>query len=264
MVAETATGLRRGLAILFALDRDEASANGGLSVTRVAQLVGREKSQVSRTLKTLLEHGLVDRDPDTLGYRLGWRLFVLAGRAGDPNLVAAAGPLLSRLVQELGETAHLSMLQGTEVMTILTESPGHAVQAAGRVGRTVPVYCTSSGRALLFDHDLAQLRALLDGVELRALGPNAPRRVDELSRRVEAARARGYALIDEEFETGLVAVAAPVRDFSGRIAAAVNVSAPKFRFGERLEAAGLRVKSAADELSAALGWRAEASTGNAA
>lgn len=264
MVAESATGLRRGLAILFALDRDEAGGNGGLTVTRVAELVGREKSQVSRTLKTLREHGLVDRDPDTLGYRLGWRLFVLAGRAGDPNLVVAAGPLLRRLVQELGETAHLSTLQGTEVMTILSESPGHAVQATGWVGRTVPVYCTSSGRALLFDHDLDELRALLDGVELRRLGPNAPRRVDELSGRVNAARDRGYAVIDEEFEAGLVAVAAPVRDFTGRIVAALNVSAPKFRFDAQLENAGARVKSAADELSATVGWRPDSSNGKQA
>lgn len=255
MVAAGASGLRRGLAILFALDRDETSGNGGLTVTRVAELVGCEKSQVSRTLKILREQGLVERDPDTLGYRLGWRLFVLAGRAGPPNLVAAAVMLLKRLVQELGETAHLSVLQGTEVLTILSESPGRAVQASGWVGRTVPVYCTSSGRALLFDHSPDDLRSLLDGIELGGLGPNAPTRVEELSARVGEARERGHALIDEEFEAGLVAVAAPVRDFSGRIVAAVNVSAPKFRFGGRLEPAGERVQSAAEELSTALGWQ---------
>lgn len=252
MVAEEATSLRRGLAILFALEDADA---GGMGVTRIAEAVGKEKSQVSRSLKVLAQYGLVDRNAQTLEYCLGWRLFTMAARAGDARLLAAAVPVLKGLVRELDETAHLSLLQGAEVMTILSESPGHAVQAAGWIGRTVPIYCTSSGRALLFDHNRDELRVLLDSVDLRRLGPNAPRRVDELSRRVAAARDRGYALIDEEFEAGLVAVAAPVRDFAGRIAAALNVSAPKFRFGDRLETAGARVKSAADELSMALGWR---------
>lgn len=62
------------------------------------------------------------------------------------------------------------------------------------------------------------------------------------------------ALVDEEYESGLVAAASPIRDFRDHIVAALNVSAPKFRFGERLEDAGKEVKRAADELSALLGW----------
>ena len=59
-------------------------------MTRIAELVGREKSQVSRTLQVLSEDGLVDRDPDTRAYRLGWRLFALAARAGDSRLAESA------------------------------------------------------------------------------------------------------------------------------------------------------------------------------
>jgi DNA-binding IclR family transcriptional regulator len=121
----------------------------------------------------------------------------------------------------------------------------------------VPVYCTSSGRALLFDHDRDALSEFLSGVEFRELGPNTVRNVGELYERIVAARDRGYALVDEEFEFGLVGAAAPVRDFRGRIVAALNVSAPKFRLGERLEAAAQEVKSVADELSALLGWSSD-------
>ena len=236
---------------MLALERADGT---GLSVTSIAELVGREKSQVSRTLKVLDEYGFVDRDPKTLAYRLGWRVFALAGHAGQPQLVAEAGPVLTRLVRELGETAHLSLLSRHEVMTVLSESPNRAVQAAGWVGRTVPVYCTSSGRALLFDYDLAGLVELLEGVVLDCSGPNAPRTVEQLFERIRAARERGFATVDEEFEPGLVAAGAPVRDFSGRVAAAVNVSAPKFRLGDRLDAAGASVRAAADELSWRLGW----------
>ena len=255
VVAETATSLRRGIAILFALE-GEASQDGGLGVTRIAELLGREKSQVSRSLKILAQYGLVERDPETRGYRLGGRLFAIAARSGQATLAAAAAPFLKRLVSELGETAHLSLLQGAEVMTILSESPNRAVQAASWVGRTVPVYCTSSGRPLLFDHDRDAVAALLAGAALDATGPNAPSDVDDLLKRIEAARRRGFAVVDEEFEPGLVAAGAPVRDFTGRVVAAVNVSAPKFRLGHRLDAAGASVKAAADELSRRVGWLA--------
>jgi IclR family KDG regulon transcriptional repressor len=253
--------LRKELAILIVLGREEAVENGGLGVVRIAELIGREKSQVSRTLKTLAESGFVDRDQSTRHYRLGWRFFALAARAGEQRLLSVTPPLLERLVKNLGETAHLSVLQGTEVLTVLSKSPSHAVKADGWAGRTVPIYCTSSGRALLFDHDRDALFALLSGVEFRKLGPNTARSVEQLYKRVEAARARGYALVDEEFEFGLIGAAAPVRDFKGQLVAALNISAPKFRLGGRLEAAGEEVKGTADELSALLGWSSDPQLG---
>src|SRR5918993_3767630 len=230
--------LRKELAILIVLGREEAVENGGLGVVRTAELIGREKSQVLRTLKTLAESGFVDRDPSTLHYRLGWRFFALAARAGEQRLLSVATSLLERLVKNLGETAHLSVLQGTEVLTVLSESPTHAVKADGWAGRTVPVYCTSSGRVLLFDHDHDALSGLLSGVEFRELRPGTVRNIEELEGSIVHAREQGYALVVEEFEFGLVGAAAPVRDFKGQLVAALNVSAPKFRLGGRAQGAG--------------------------
>src|ERR687893_871334 len=199
MVGERELNLRKELAILVVLGREEAVENGGLGVVRIAELIGREKSQVSRALKTLAESGLVDRDPSTLHYRLGWRFFALAARAGEQRLLSVAPALLERLVKDLGETVHLSVLQGVEVLTVLSKSPPHAVTAVGWSGRTVPVYCTSSGRALLFDHDHDALSELLAGVEFRKLGPDTVSSVGQLYEKVIAGCARGYALVDEEF-----------------------------------------------------------------
>jgi IclR family transcriptional regulator, KDG regulon repressor len=254
VVADTATSLRRGVAVLSALHGEEALAAGGLGVLRIAELVGSDKSQVSRTLKILAEYGLVDRDPHTRAYRLGWQLFALASRAGDTHLLAAAGPVVKELGRTLGERSHLSVLQGTEVLTLLSESPEHAVQAAGWVGRLVPAYCSSSGQALLLDHTREQLHELLGGVRFARLGPSTPRSLADLTKRIEHARERGYATVDEEFEPGLVAAAAPVRDFRGRIVAALNVSGPKFRFGGRLDEAGAEAAAAARTLGERLGW----------
>lgn len=222
-------------------------------MVQLAELIGQEKSQVSRSLKTLAGSGLVERDPDTRGYRLGWRLFSLAAQAGDHRLLEAAPPVLAALVGELGETVHLSVLRGLDVLTVLSDSPPRAIQAEGWVGHAVPAYCSSAGRALLVDLDPAELRALFATTEFRRLAPFTARDVDELARRVDQARALGYAIVDEELEPGLVGAAAPVRDFKGRVAAALNVSAPKFRYAQELDAAGRTIKAAADRLSLALG-----------
>src|SRR5215212_10757132 len=195
MVGSRAVKLRKELAILIVLGREEAVENGGLGVVRIAELIGREKSQVSRALKVLAESGLVDRDPSTLHYRLGWRFFALAARAGEQRLLSVTPPLLERLVKSLGETAHLSVLQGVEVLTVLSKSPPHAVKADGWAGRTVPIYCTSSGRALLFDHDREALQNLLSDVEFRELRPGTVRNVEELEESIALAREQGYALV---------------------------------------------------------------------
>src|ERR671934_811991 len=117
------SGLRRDLELLWGLASDQARSRGGLGVVRLAELVGRDKSQVSRALRALEEAGLVERDPDTLEYRLGWQLFALAARSGEPRLLTAAPGALRELVHRLGESAHLCVLQGVQVLTLMTESP---------------------------------------------------------------------------------------------------------------------------------------------
>jgi IclR family KDG regulon transcriptional repressor len=252
-VATRGTSLRRGLDILLTLGSERALAEGELGVTRIAALTGYEKSQVSRTLRTLTEYGLAEQSPGTRGFRLGWGCFTLAARAGEPRLIENARLALERLVREAGETVHLSALHGVEVLTLLTQPTSHAVAARSWVGRKIPAYCSSSGLALLFDHDPAALLELFGPEPFPPQGPNAPADVGELERRIRRSRQLGYAIADEESEPGLTAVAAPIRDFGGHVVAAINVSAPKFRLGTRLHPTGELVRTAAERLSEGLG-----------
>jgi DNA-binding IclR family transcriptional regulator len=245
------SALERGLEIVEALDTPEARAQGGLGVVRIAHLVGREKSQVSRALRALADRGYVERDSETLRYRVGWRLVGIGLRGRDDRLVDAARPVLATLVATIRETAHLSVLAGPDVLTLASESPPHAVVAAGWVGRTVPAWCTASGRALLLDDAADELESRL-GRAFGSAGPDAPRDVEELARRIAVDRARGYAVAEGELEPGLAAVAAPVRDASGRIVAALNVSGPAFRLSPGLDDAGIAVLRGAEAVSAAL------------
>lgn len=221
---------------------------------RLADLLGSDKSRVSRTLRTLQEYDLIERDPVTLAYRIGWRVYSLASRVGDARLLEMAPPRIERVMREFDEATHLSVLTGVRVLTIASRSPDRALNAGGLVTRTVPAYCTSSGRALLFEHDRRALQERFADAVLEPAGPNAPRDLDEFHARLETARSLGYAAVVEESEAGLVAVAAPVRDHRGVIVAALNLSAPAFRFESRLAAAGERVRDVAEELSHLIGW----------
>jgi IclR family transcriptional regulator, KDG regulon repressor len=255
MEREPSVAVRRAVALLLTLGSEEALAAGGLGVKRLSELTGNDISRVSRTLEVLSESELVDRDPESRAYRLGWRIFALAARAGQPQLRDAARRFVRLLTEEFEERAYLSVLAGSEVLTIMSESPTHTLQAIGWVGRSHPyLYCSAAGRALLLRHGDDDLSALLANQEFRPPGPNGPTTFEEFTARLARERKDGWVYVDEEFEPGLVSVAAPVFDFEGRVVAALNVSAPKFRAGKILAAAGPRLVEVATDLSKALGY----------
>src|SRR5262249_45436500 len=172
---EPAVAVRRAVALLLTLGGDEALDAGGLGVKRLSELTGNEISRVSRTLEVLADSRLVERNPDTLAYHLGRRFFALAARAGPLQLRKAAPRFVRLLTDEFEERAYLTVLDGREVLTIMSEGPAHTVQAASWVGRSHPFpYCTSAGRALLVSHSADELAALFSDVEFRPPGPNGP------------------------------------------------------------------------------------------
>ena len=137
------------------------------------------------------------------------------------------------------------------------ESPAHTLQAADWVSRSHPyLYCTSAGRALLFSHSDDELTALVGDLEFRSPGPNGPTSFADFAKRLARERKKGWVYVDEEFEPGLVGIAAPVFYFDGRVLAALNVSAPKFRAGKALAAAGPRLIEVTTQLSSLLGYTA--------
>jgi IclR family transcriptional regulator, KDG regulon repressor len=226
-------GLSRGLAVLVALSEPEA-AREGLGVIALTEAVGGDKSQLSRVLATLADEGFVERDAETLAYRLGWRVFAMATSVAEHRLLALAPEVLRRLVAELGESAHLSVRQGAQVLTLLSESPASTLHAPGRVGGLAPIATTSAGRVLVSD---------LADDELERLG------LADAADAIAQARADGYAIVREEFEPGVVAAAVPIRDAGGRVVAALNVSAPRFRFEGRLNDAAALLVDISGELS---------------
>lgn len=249
-------GLRRDLDLLEALVSPEARACDGLGVVRLAALTGRDKSQVSRALQALSAEGVVERDPGTLRYQLGWRLFTLVTRASETRLERISVPVMQRLAAELEESTHLCILSDLGMLTLLSVSPGHAHRLDGREGHATHPACTSAGRALLMELNPVQLHVRVGAAEpLCTEHPIRPQTLAELWVELNQAREQGYAMVNEEFEPGLVGVAAPIRDFRGRTIAALNVAGTKDRMGTRLHDAGRRTAQAANSVSALLGYQ---------
>lgn len=269
------SGLTRDIELIEILGGAEAVASDGLGVVRVAHLSGRDKTVVSRSLATLADAGLVDRDPHSLNYRLGSRIFALAARSAESALAARARPMIHRIAHSTRETTHLCVLRGGNVLTVLSALSPHEFRSTGWEGVTTAAWRTPSGRVLISDWDRESLRSWYaeHGHDQPIVGPLDPtmsaigfavlesppenkariRDFDSLLTEIDNIRARGFATLDEELELGVVGASAPVTDFTGRIIAAINVSAPKSRIGDRLEPLGNYVRIAAAELSHALG-----------
>lgn len=269
------SGLSRDVEILELLGDAEAFRDGGLSMTRIAELTGRDKAVISRALATLAESELIERDEANLRYRLGSRIYALAGRTAQATLAARSRAALRQMAQATRETTHLCVLRGGNVLTLLSELSSHEFRTTGWEGITTAAWRTPSGRVLLSDWDEPSIKNWYDehGRDSALVGPLDPALSSagfavleapppdkavvtdfpSLMTEIRRIRERGYALLDEELEIGVVGASAPIVSFTGRIVAAVNVSGPKSRIGHRLDALGEYVARAATALSASIG-----------
>jgi DNA-binding IclR family transcriptional regulator len=234
--------LGRRLRMIVAVGEHEAATGGTLGVVELAELMRREKTQVSRGLRALQAADVLERDDATLGYRLGPRLFQLATAAGDPALLHAARPVVSTLAQQVRERAQLAVLLGADALTVESVSPDAALQAASGLGRSASACTTCAGRALLLDHDAGELSALFGRTRARALRAL-----------LDHARAAGYVRVDDDPEPGLLGLAAPVRRGNGAIVAALEISAPSVRLISGVANAARLLRRAAERLSAVQG-----------
>ena len=267
------SGLARDLEVVEVLSSAEAFTLGGLGVKRVSELTGRDKGQISRVLGTLAATGLVDRDPKTRKYSLGHRFYSLSMRTREAHLALQAESRLSELVAQTQETAHLNVLRGGRVLTIKTIVAADAVRRSGWDGVLSNAGITASGRAMLAgltDSEIElwwQEHALDDPLPILSIDlPKPAEPINPKTRRakkparslkvfmalLQETRDLGYALSDE-FQSGIVDAAAPVRDSSNLVVAALSVGASKDRIGDQTDQLGQLVSAAALRLSVDLG-----------
>jgi IclR family transcriptional regulator, KDG regulon repressor len=229
----------------------------GTGITELSRRLGLGKSTVHRLCATLEHHGYLVRDPGTGRYRLSLRVFQIGSHALDAlDLPARAMPALETLGAATEETVHLAVVDGAEVIFIgKVESP-RPLRLYSQVGRRCPAHCTAVGKVLLA-YAGSEQRALVAARPLKRYTPKTITSAPALDRELEEVRRRGYATDEEEFEEGIRCIAAPVRDYRGRVVAALSVSVPAGRL-PRARTASLveQVLDTARRVSDALGHRA--------
>jgi DNA-binding IclR family transcriptional regulator len=229
---------------------------GEAGVTEIASSLGVHKSTAFRLVSALERRGLVEQNGERGKYRLGTGVLRLAGSTIARLDVVQEGRAVCRaLAARTGETVNVAVLSDGAVLYLDQAAGSTAVQLHNWVGQRVPAHATANGRVLLADLTDDQVVALV-GEVLPAFTPATLVTADALVGALVGVRQQGHAVVVDELEVGLTAIAAPIRSLRGDVVASVSVSGPSFR----MTAGGTRdavaaVTAAADQISARLGWR---------
>ena len=212
-----------------------AARGGSLTIGEIATATGIPLPTTHRLLRTLVDRGYMRQTPDRR-YALGFRLVPLGVSAGS-MVGSGTERALRGLVDALGETANLAMLDGDQVAYVAQVPGRHAMRMFTEVGRRVQPHCTAVGKALLAAFDDGEVRRLLTRTGLPRHTPHTLTAADDFLTELDRVRECGYALDEGEQEVGVrcVAVALPARSGDG-LRMALSVSGPEPRMTDALVA----------------------------
>jgi IclR family pca regulon transcriptional regulator len=212
----------RGLAVL----RSFGARSPAQTLTEAAERAGLTRAGARRILLTLQQLGYVETvDGDGRRFRLTPKVLELGfAYLSSLPLWHLAQPDMEALVREIGESCSAAVLEGDDIVYVLRVPAGKIMEINLGVGSRLPAHCTSMGRVLLAGLDDAALAQRLERLTLTAHTARTLTDRAALLAELQRVRAQGYALVDGELEEGLVSMAAPIVNRSGRVVAAVNIS----------------------------------------
>jgi IclR family pca regulon transcriptional regulator len=212
--------LARGLAVIRAF----SSSSPELTLSEVARSCGLTRATARRFLLTLTDLGYVHTDGRD--FRLSPRVLELGyAYLSSLSLPEVAGSHLKNLTSEVHESSSVSVLDGDDIVYVARVPAKRIMTVNISVGTRFPAYVTSMGRVLLTELDDEKLDSYLSKLDIKRLTTHTVRSKHALRLELDRVRKQGWALVDQELEEGLRSLAAPIRDASGRVVAAVNVSA---------------------------------------
>jgi IclR family acetate operon transcriptional repressor len=233
-----------------------SSVHPHLTLAQIAAKLDLNQSTVYRYVATLQAAGLLERDEQRGGYRLGLRVVELAGVA--LNQFAArreALPEMDLLRDDLGLLVNLAVLDGADVVHIAHSAPQGWPVWVTTPGRRAVAHCTALGKVLLSHQTWDEVREAIEATGWRPYTARAIQDFSRLQTELDAVRAAGYAIEDGERGEGSLCFGAPVRDHSGLVVAALSVSSSTHRLdpGTR-ETVPPRLVDAAARVSSRLGF----------
>src|SRR3954468_994957 len=219
------SSVKNALRILNSFTMDEPEKK----VSDISSSLGLNKSTVSRTMATLASEGFVFKDPETKKYRLGFSILTLSGIINsNMDIVRESQPILNKLVETLGETAHISIFDHLEVIYLQKVECNHPVRFLTHVGKRNPPYCTSSGKVLLAYSNEDVINQVIEK-GLTKFTKNTITSPQKLRTHLKQIKEDGFANSIEEILDSVTSIAAPIYDYKGQVIAALSVVGPKQR-----------------------------------
>lgn len=219
------------MAVLAAGERHARGLPSG-TVAEIAADLGKDRSQVSRSLRTAEQEGFLQRTPQRT-FALDWSVLTDAHLLTRRRLHSVGALALGHLSGKTDEGCFLGVLSGNSTVTVGESIPASSRMVGSWLGRPYPAYCSDAGQALFWKTSDDEIRKIFAGVPFQQHGPNTPANVEEFLARLKDARLRGYSIVDEEAEPGLYSLAVPIRDFRGEVVAALQVVGLKSRLEPR-------------------------------
>jgi DNA-binding IclR family transcriptional regulator len=244
--------LLKGLMVLESVSRLEGRAR---SLEDIAERVGLTRSNAHRTLQTLTHAGYIVRDPESGGYRCTLKMFELgAQQLASMDVRTLGAPFLRSLAHETGETVHLSVLEGLDVVYVdKIESP-QPIRAYSVIGGRAPAYAVATGKALLAFQPVDYISQYENLLQKHTSATRTT--LDLLRQELDQVSRSGYAINRGEWRDGVGGVAAPVFSGLDRPVAALGISGPLDRLTEdRMHDTAQLVMDAAQALSRQMGYQ---------
>jgi IclR family pca regulon transcriptional regulator len=212
-------GLAKGLRLLEAFD----AAHARMTITEAARRTDLSLASARRCLLTLCELGYLRTDGKRFWLDHG-ALRISHAYASSTQLPRLFQPALDALSERSRESASLAVLHEDQVLLAARSTARRTMRLGLGVGSRLPLHCSAAGRALVLELPEPALRALLGTAPLARFTPRTITTLRELRRELDASRARGYTVCDEEIELGVRSIAVPILDRQGATIAALTIS----------------------------------------
>jgi len=236
----------------------EVLKNGETGLLDIAKKVEQNKTTVHRILNTMIQLGYIRQNQENQKYQLSLKFVELGNSVLNRfDIVALAKPFIRALSESVNEVVHLVTIDGSDIVYIDKIEAENAIRMHSYIGKRIPLYCTAVGKAYLANLDEAERAETLKSIEMpeEKYTPNTITDIEEYKAVLERAKVEGFAMDNEEFELGVICVAAPIFSYDGKIRHAISISTPKMRMNdEKLEVFSEKVKETAGEISRELGY----------
>ncbi len=200
----------------------------------ISEQLKMNASTALRFLASLVACGYVQQNPDTLKYYLTFKICAIANKVSENiHLYDIAQPFMKRVADKYDESVCLAIEQDMTVVYIgVMQRPDHMLRSMQRIGNRAPMHCTGVGKLLLLNHDEAYIDKMIESKGLTSFTSNTITTRQGLLDELAGARELDYAYDKEECEIGAHCIAVPIRDYTGKVIAAMSITGPTSRLTE--------------------------------